>query len=94
MSEGNMGWEIPSGLNELFDNVPAQYSIIDSDYSGDNVYAMNLFVDSIEGLGSCIIIDDGTQVVAERNGKKIVIDSGGLGDFDRHGYDVTEYKAK
>lgn len=33
--------------------------------------------------------DDGTQVTLFNGKRRIVIDSGGLGDFPLHGYDVT-----
>lgn len=82
-------WNLPKDVNELFANVPTSYHIIDHDYSGDNIYAMSLFVDNVTGLGDFITLDDGTQITATKDGKTIVIDSGGLGDFHMHGYDVT-----
>lgn len=38
-----------------------------------------------------IVEDYGTQIVVEKDGKKLVIDSGGLGDFHLHGFDVSCY---
>jgi hypothetical protein len=33
--------------------------------------------------------DDGTQITACKDGETIFIDSGGLGDFYSHSFDVT-----
>ena len=82
-------WNIPESLDDLFTNVPESYSIIDRDEVGDNIFAMNLFVESIPGLEQCIVEEYGTQIIAEKDGKTICIDSGGLGDFHMHGYDVN-----
>lgn len=82
-------WSIPGSVEELFSNGPTQYHIIDPDYSGDNVYAMRLFIESVEGLAAHVVEDEGTQIVVAKDGVSLVIDSGGLGDFDRHGFDVN-----
>ena len=82
-------WNIPENLDVLFSDVPASYQIIDSDFPGDNIEAMRLFIDNVPGLEEFIVVDDGTQIQAERNGVTIFIDCGGLGDFHMHGYDVS-----
>jgi hypothetical protein len=50
---------------------------------------MSLFVENVPGLANLITVDDGTQIQAMKDGKTIVIDSGGPGDFHMHGYDVN-----
>jgi len=85
MSEYN----IPSDTKELFENGESQYNITDRDQSGDNIFAMTLFLESVGVPDNMIEVDDGTQVVLFDGEKRIVIDSGGLGDFHLHGYDVS-----
>jgi len=83
-------WNIPGSVSELFANGSASYSICDPGYPGDNVYGMRLFLDSVGVPSDMIELDDGTQVTLFDGQKRLVIDSGGLGDFHRHGFDVTE----
>jgi hypothetical protein len=83
-------YDIPESVEELFSNVPASYAIIDCDQPGDNIFAMRLFLGTVGVPDEMVELDDGTQVVLFNGTKRIVIDSGGLGDFDRHGYDVKE----
>lgn len=82
-------WDMPRDLDELFSDLPKSYHIIDRNLPGDNIYGMQLFIDNVPGLFEFIIENDGTQVVAKRNGISIVIDSTGLGDFHMHGFDVS-----
>jgi len=85
MSEYN----IPDNVQELFANGECSYSIIDPDQPGDNIFSLRLFLECV-GVPSEMIEEDlGTQVTLCDGTKRIVIDSGGLGDFHRHGYDVT-----
>jgi len=83
-------WDIPENVDELFKNIPASYSITDPDLSGDNIYAMQLFLDNVEGLEDLIIEFEGTQIICKKDDKTICIDSGGLGDFYLHGFEVSE----
>jgi len=82
-------YDIPGSASELFANGERSYHIIDPDQVGDNTFAMRLFVEQVGIPASMIETDDGTQVTLSDGNTRIVIDSGGLGDFDRHGYDVT-----
>ena len=80
---------IPENVAELFANGESSYSITDPDESGDNIFAMNLFLEAV-GVPSEMVEEDlGTQVTLFDGKTRIVIDSGGLGDFHLHGYDVT-----
>lgn len=82
-------YNIPCTVKELFDNGEAQYSITDPDQSGDNIFAMELFVDCVDIPDEMIEEDEGTQVILFNGEKRLVIDSGGLGDFHLHGYNVS-----
>lgn len=82
-------YNIPGDAKEFFANGEEQYSIIDHEQSGDNIFAMQLFLECVDIPDEMIEEDDGTQVVLSNGTKRLVIDSYGLGNFDRHGYDVT-----
>jgi len=82
-------YDIPESVKELFANGESSYSITDPYQSGDNIFAMNLFLECVGVPDEMIVIDDGTQVTLKNGDKRIVIDSGGLGDFHLHGFDVT-----
>ena len=82
-------YNIPSDVAELFSNGERQYSICDPDESGDNVFAMDLFAFLVGIPDEMIIEDEGTQIIVTDGNKRLCIDSGGLGDFHLHGYDVT-----
>ena len=85
-------YDIPENVDQLFANGERSYSICDYAESGDNTFSMNLFLDAV-GVPSEMIEEDlGTQVVLFDGKARIVIDSGGLGDFHLHGYDVTVVK--
>jgi len=65
--------------------------------NGDNVFAMRLFIELVGIPEDMIIQDDGTQIVVTDGHTTLCIESGGLGDFYLHGYNVTlpeESKAK
>jgi hypothetical protein len=83
---------IPNNATELFENGESSYWIIDRDQVGDNIFAMNLFLQCVDVPDLMVEEHYGTQVVLFDGKTRIVIDSGGLGDFDRHGYDVTVLK--
>ena len=82
-------YDIPASTAELFENAPCQYSITDPEQSGDNIFALRLFLECVGVSSEMIECDDGTQVTLFNGEKRIAIDSGGLGDFHLHGYDVT-----
>lgn len=85
MSEYN----IPESVEELFANGEQSYSISDIDQPGSNVFGMLLFLGCV-GVPTDMIEDNqGTQVTLFDGTKRIVIDSGGLGDFHLHGFDVS-----
>lgn len=85
----NNYWNIPSTVEELFSAGEASYSITDAEYPGCNSYGMDLFVSCVEGLEQHITDHFGTQILVYKDGVNLQIDSGGLGDFHLHGFDVT-----
>lgn len=87
-------YEIPNSVKEMFEQGENSYRIIDYSIQGmNNIQSMQHFLDHIGATTDNIETDDGTQVVIIHPdfGHKLVIDSGGLGDFYSHGYDVTLY---
>ncbi len=86
-------YRIPGDVDELFANGEAQYQICDPDHPGDNLFAMELFLESVDVPEQFIEEDDGTQVVLSNGSARLCIDSYGLGDFHLHGYDVTVMEA-
>jgi hypothetical protein len=82
-------WNIPASVSELFSNGECSYHIKDREQEGDNIFSMNLFLDCVGVPEDMIECHDGTQVTLFDGETRIVIDSGGLGDFYSHGYDVT-----
>ena len=87
-------YNVPGDVAELFANGENQYSICDPEQSGNNIFAMNLFVELVDIPAEMIIEDEGTQIIVTDGNKTLCIDSGGLGDFHLHGYDVTEIPRK
>lgn len=83
-------WDIPADYAELVTNGDASYSILGV-VTDDNSAAMRLFLETLQITAEQVALDDGTQVFLFHPDatKLIQIDSGGLGDFDRNGYDVT-----
>ena len=82
-------YEIPESVEELFNNGERSYSITDPEQSGDNIFSIILFLGCIGVPAEMVECDDGTQVTLFDGNRRIVIDSGGLGDFHLHGYGVT-----
>ena len=88
-------YELPSSIKELFEECDTSYRIIDYTIEDmDNIESMNYFLDILDINGDLIEEDYGTQVVLKHPDYdyKIVIDSGGLGDFYSHRYDVSLYE--
>jgi hypothetical protein len=84
---------IPENTAELFANGDRSYHIKDRDQAGDNIFAMNLFLECVGVPSEIVEYHDGTQVTLFDGSTRVVIDSGGLGDFHLHGYDVTILEA-
>jgi hypothetical protein len=87
-------YEIPNSVKEMFEQGENSYRIIDySIQEMDNIQSMQHFLDCTGATTDNIETYDGTQVVVIHPDfdHKLVIDSGGLGDFYSHGYDVTLY---
>ena len=85
-------FEILNSIKEMFEQGENSYRIIDySRQEMDNIQSMQHFIDCIGATSDNIETDDGTQVVIIHPDfdYKLVIDSGGMGDFYSHGYDVT-----
>ena len=89
-------YEIPNNVKELFEQGENSYRIIDyaPDMSMDNKQSMGYFLDCIGAKQDNIEKDEGTQVVLMHPdfGMKYVVDSGGLGDFFSHRFDVSLYE--
>ena len=90
---GDNETHIPESVEELFDNGDAHYFIKDPDRPGDNIYGMQLFIAEVGIPSDMIELDDGTQIFVSNGKKTLQIDSGGLGDFHLHGFDVTTVKS-
>jgi hypothetical protein len=82
-------YNIPDSVRQLFENGACSYSIRDHGQAGDNIFAMNLFLDCVGVPENMIECHDGTQVTLFDGQTRLVIDSGGLGDFHLHGYEVS-----
>lgn len=82
-------WNVPADVGDLFANGAARYRIIDRDNPGDNVHAMNLFLEAVDVPGEMVEVQDGTQVIVNDGRTRLQIDAGGLGDFHAHGFTVT-----
>lgn len=83
-------YDIPESVDELFANGEENYSITDPEQSGDNVFAMRLFLECVGVPDDMVESDYGTQVTLFNGKRRLVVDSGGLGDFHLHGFQVTE----
>jgi hypothetical protein len=86
--------ELPATIKELFDNKEASYCMYQSydEYGMGNIESMEWFLGYIEGLqDEHIEENEGTQVVLTHPDYdyKLCIDSGGLGDFHSHVFDVS-----
>lgn len=89
-------YEIPDDIDTLFKEVDENdgsisYRIIDygDGMSMDNNESMQYFINCVELSPASVEDDLGTQIVLGHSGysKRIIIDSGGLGDFFSHGFD-------
>ena len=89
-------YEIPDSVKEMFEMSENSYRIIDYSINEmDNNQSMQYFLECIGATSDNVDVDDGTQVVIIHPDfdYKLVIDSGGLGDFYSHGYDVALLEA-
>lgn len=87
-------YEIPNDVNELFENGEASYRIVDyaPEMEMDNIESMEFFLNEVGVTEDYIFeCDYPTQVILAHPeySNKICIDSGGLGDFFSHGFDVS-----
>jgi len=89
-------YEIPASVKELFDYGETMgYRIIDyTKPEMDNIQSMAFFLELIGVKDENIFQDDGTQVILMHPDYeyKLVIDSGGLGDFYAHGFTISLFK--
>lgn len=95
-------YEVPDSLTQLFQDVAegnggVSYRIINytNGMDMDNNESMAHFIETVDIPEDAIIENEGTQVVLTHPDyeKKIVIDSGGLGDFFSHGFDCQWVQA-
>lgn len=89
-------YEIPNSLKDLFEQGENTYRIIDySIQEMDNIESMSHFLECIGSSDDYIETNDGTQVVMIHPDfdHKLVINSGGLGDFYSHGFNVTNFES-
>lgn len=91
-------YEIPDNIENLFEEVNANggilsYRIINyaDGMNMDNNESMRHFIESVGITTDYIEEDVGTQItlIHPDYEKRIVIDSGGLGDFYSHGFDCS-----
>ena len=84
-------YEVPSNVHELFLTKEAFYRIIDYSLDMNNIQSMQFFLDYVGIEEGCVVQDLGTQVIVchEDFDYKLQIDSGGLGDFFSHGFEVV-----
>lgn len=94
--KSNPIYEIPDSLKALFENGETSYRIIDYSPGGDldNIQALNLFIERVEIPSENILVHDGTQCILSHPDFDYlaVVDSGGLGDFFSHGFDISFVK--
>jgi len=82
-------YEVPENCVELFANGDAFYVIEDPEKRGDNVFEMKIFLESVGVPESFVEFDEGTRVILSNGEKRLQIDSGGLGDFSSHCFQVS-----
>ena len=89
-------YEVPDSVECIFEDVKAgdgdfSYRIINYTKSMDmdNIASMQHFIEVVDINDEYIVEDLGTQITLSHPDydKRIVIDSGGLGDFYSHGFD-------
>ena len=92
-------YEIPNSITQMFDEFAkgeTSYRIINENdnMSMDNNQSMQHFIECVGIPTENIEDDEGTQIVVshEDYNFKIVIDSGGLGDFYSHGFEMSRYE--
>ncbi|WP_263707873.1 hypothetical protein [Shouchella tritolerans] len=93
-------YEIPDSVHDLFQEVAANgeahYRIINTNegMDMDNVESMAHFLYCVEVPEEFVERDDYTQVILKHPDydKKIVVDAGGLGDFNSHSFDCKWYE--
>ena len=88
-------YEVPATVKELFEEKEAEYKIVDylPEMEMDNNQSMAFFLDYIGAVSDNIIEDSGTQVIIQHEDfdYKLQIDSGGLGDFFSHRFEVSMF---
>lgn len=91
-------YEVPSSVTELFEDVKkgegfVSYRIIDYTEGKEmnNSESMAYFCELVGISADNIQLDDGTQLTLKHPDfkKEILIDAGGLGDFNSHGFECT-----
>ena len=85
-------YEIPNSVKELFEQGENSYRIIDySIPEMDNIQSMDYFLECLGIETDNLDSSDGTQVVLKHPDFdfKLVVDSGGLGDFHSHEFNVS-----
>ena len=82
-------YNIPLSSDDLFNNGDNHYHIHDHDHIGDNVFSMNLFLETVGVPEEHIELYDGTQVFLNNGHIKLQIDAYGGGDLHLHEYDIT-----
>ncbi len=89
-----MNYDIPESVDELFANGERSYSIIDYTIPPmDNIQSMEFFLNAIGANNEDIAEVYDTQVYLKHKNypHQMCINSGGLGDFYSHGFDVCIY---
>ena len=86
-------YEVPGSLKEIFENGESSYKIINYEkgMDMDNNVAMTHFLETVDVPSDAIELHDGTRVYLTHPDYDYiaVVDSGGLGDFFSHGFDVS-----
>ena len=86
-------YEIPESVIDLFEQGENSYRIIDYDegMEMDNNESMEYFLEQIEATEENMVLEDGTMVILKHKDfeETYIIESGGLGDFFSHGFDVS-----
>lgn len=94
-------YEVPESIDELFSDVVnndgyMSYRIMDNgaDMSMDNQESLSHFIELVNISDDYIDENLGTQVTLSHPDydKRIVIDSGGLGDFFSHGFECNVHE--
>jgi hypothetical protein len=88
-------YEIPSSVTDLFEQGENVYRIMDYEIPGmDNIESLEYFLDQIGATNGDIHEIESTQVVLTHPDfdHMLVVDSGGLGDFYSHRFDVSLYE--